>query len=523
MKKIILYFLAYIPLTLYAQSTFEREVSLPIDTLASTFYIKSMTIANDDRIKVFGRFYDAKFIATSGNFIADLDLEGNLSNIVYYKWMDPGNTIIKSVNGGYIIAGDDIDIGFLARVDEQGHILWQKHYENDDEVEVYETVETSNGDLLFTGEIDDFGDYHLLIKTDSNGDTLWTKMYLDDGEAYALSLLPDGGSVSTGDGWVNNGFGGSDIPVIRLDPDGNPVWMKIYGDSSWQSGSTILSTSNQSILVAGSTGQLPGDTLRTDQDAYFINLDMQGNILWSLVLDYNHGNEYVVKVIEDCSGDYIAALGSSNSQDSSGYAILMDISPSGQVVWSRKYGQPGNPVGVIDLIETPDDGFLVSTQTTTPIFKTKNYLIKTDSRGYSYCSDEDVSLQVQLRSFSSKDFFSQGWFPISVYPASFADGRDTIFGLEYSDYCARTNPFASDSLYLYPNPTQGDFQLYKMGCPDNSYDISIYNMAGQKVYAKHGEAGEPINKSYHLNLARGAYLLKFEAQDAVTVKKFIID
>jgi len=530
MSRLILYILILVPVNLFSQSTFERELSLPNDTLASSIYIKDMVVTQYGTIKVLGRFYDGLSPATSGNFIADLSLNGDISNIVYYPFMDPGNTLIESQNGAFIIAGDDIDIGFMTRVDDQGHIIWQKHYENDDEVEMYETVETSTGDLISTGEIDDWGDYHLFIKTDMNGDTLWTKMYLDGGEGYAIALLPDDGSVSTGDAFLYPAsFGNGDIPVTRLDKDGNILWMKIYGDSANQYGNSILYTSQQSILVGGATGHLPADTLHTDQNAFIMNLDLQGNILWYLELDDNGGNEHVQKLIEDCTGDYIAAIYHHNQADSSNYAILVDISPDGQIEWSKRYGQQDNPVQYIaDLIETPDDGFLLSCQTYQNINQSgisiKTFIIKTDASGNSHCSDADLILQEQTRNLLSMDDNTQGWFPMSAYDATFKDGRDTIFGLKYTTYCSTQSFFTTDSLFLYPNPApQGFFNLYKRGCPDESFSITVFDAIGRQVYTHQANAGEAINKAYNLKLARGVYILKFEQNNKKTIKKFVVE
>ncbi len=514
----------------YCQNTFEREFSLPGDTVSSWIWIKDMIATQNQGIKVLGRFYDGKNPSSGGNFTADMDNDGLLSNIVYYWFMDPANTIIESQNGGYILAGDDIDIGFMMRVNDQGNIVWQKHYENDDEVELYETIETSTGNLISTGEIDDWGDYHLFIKTNQNGDTLWTRMYLDGGEGYAMALMPDDGTVSTGDAFLYPvSFGNGDIPVIRLDKDGNPLWIKIYGDSANQYGNSILYTAQQSILVGGATGHLPSDTLHTDQNAFIMNLDRQGNILWYLEIDDHGGNEYVQKLIEDCSGDYIAAVYHSNPVDSSKYALLLDISPSGQIEWSKKYGQDNHQIQYIaDLIETPDDGFLLSCQTYQAVNQSgniiKTFIIKTDASGNSHCSDADLSLQEQTRTIQSMDDNTQGWFPIDVYDASFKDGRDTIFGLDYTTYCATQSFFTNDSLFLYPNPApQGSFNLYKRGCPDQAFEINIFNALGQKVYNRNAAAGEIINQAYDLDLQRGVYILKFEQNNRKIIKKFVVD
>ena len=61
-------------------------------------------------------------------------------------------------------------------------------------------VETSTGDLIFAGEINESNDFHLLVKTNAAGDTLWTRSFVEHGESFDLTLLPDDGTVSVGNG-----------------------------------------------------------------------------------------------------------------------------------------------------------------------------------------------------------------------------------------------------------------------------------------------------------------------------------
>ncbi len=527
MKYYLLFILAIAPHILLSQTRYEHEFRFPDDTSLSTMYLSDLIVGSDHKVKVLGRYINASGNYLYGNFIADLGTDGQLSNFIFFRGMHYASTLIESKNGGYIIAGDDIDLAFLARIDENGKILWQKHYENDDEVEAYRAVETSTGDILFAGEIDDRDDYHYFVKTNADGDTLWTKSFIDEGEVYDMDLMPDDGSVSVGDAWTANGFGKNDLGVIRLDKDGTPLWIKILGDSEAEYASSIAYADPASILIAGTLNYMDADSITMKSDAFLINLDLDGNIQWAQRLNYAGGNDYGAQVIEDCHGNYVMAVKHFNEIDSTSSVALCSFSPDGELRWARELGHDiPNIASITNLIESPDEGFLIGGYSTRVIqnnfYQNSIFLIKTDEEGNS-CASTDIPLSLSPLAFDSGDNTDQGWFDLDVYDANFADGADTFIALDDVEHCKDFLPIVqNDSLTLFPNPNNGSFALRQAGCYDGAYEIIIYDALGQLVYDLKSEAGKLLPRSLSLPLHTGLYVLEIDEEETQMIRKFLV-
>jgi predicted nucleotidyltransferase len=72
---------------LSGQTLFQREVHLHNDTFASYFVIRDIVQKDANTFKVLGYYENERGTYTYRNFIADMDLEGNLSQFVFYKSM----------------------------------------------------------------------------------------------------------------------------------------------------------------------------------------------------------------------------------------------------------------------------------------------------------------------------------------------------------------------------------------------------------------------------------------------------
>ncbi len=526
MKRLLPLILILCSSALSGQSLFQREVRLDNDTFASYFVIRDIVQKDANSFKVLGYYENERSTYTYGNFVADMDLEGNLSGFVFYRSMIPAYTLIKSSKGGYIMAGDNIDIAFMARIDDNGKIIWQQHYDNGNEVEAYDVVETSSGDLVFAGEINEHNDFHLLVKTDSRGDTLWTRSFVEHGESFDLTLLPDDGTVSVGNGNQSQGFGRDDFVISRFDKDGNQLWAKLIGHEETQYADKVISTKDGSILMAGTTHYVPADNMPNNRDPMFVKLDMQGNVLWYKSFDYRNGKDYLKELLEDENGNYIAAIYHYDLIDSTSSVILMALSPSGQLLWSREFNENLNFRSVKKLVKSPDGGYIISARVfyyASDRNKARTtYLIKTDSEGKS-CLGKSIAMTESQHHFQSKDVDDLQWFQKEAYPSSFRDGVDTSFELTIQCYCrARAIAVDDENLLLFPNPNQGIFQLYREGCENNDFSVRVFNAMGQEVYRLEGASAEALGRQFNLPLAAGVYLLRFESGEEELMRKFVI-
>lgn len=168
--------------------------------------------------------------------VVGMNLNGSL--FPYYKWSkvyggtrdDKSNSIIKTLDGGYVIAG---------------------------------YTESNDVDIIGNHGRKDFW----ILKLDSNGIKQWSKCFggsLDD-EATGIIQNPDGtyyvaGSSYSSDGQVTNHIGSSTQPdcwIIKIDADGNLLWSKSYGGTG---ADNILAMNKipDGFIIAGSSASTDG-------------------------------------------------------------------------------------------------------------------------------------------------------------------------------------------------------------------------------------------------------------------------
>ncbi|MBP6872620.1 MAG: T9SS type A sorting domain-containing protein [Bacteroidales bacterium] len=136
--------------------------------------------------------------------------------------------------GGYVFCGSiyygsiifpNWDINFyLVRTDLNGTEIWRKNIGHGDHEERGRSLDVcEDGGYIIGGE-SDMGQGHddiLLVKTNDAGDTLWTKSYggVLNEELADICVAPDGGFLICGSTY-SQGIGGSDIYIIKTDPNG---------------------------------------------------------------------------------------------------------------------------------------------------------------------------------------------------------------------------------------------------------------------------------------------------------------
>lgn len=184
-------------------------------------------------------------IATIDLFALMLDSNGNPLWSKSFDLYNPGNTRATAIDadGNVIIAGD-----FYTAVD-------------------------FGGDVLVTEGVDDI----FVAKLDASGKHLWSRRFggKSDDRASGVGLDVGGNVVVTGmlsatadfGGGPISSAGGADVFAVKLDPSGNHVWSRRYGDTESQypagmaidSGGNVFVTGNFAGMIDFGTGLLVND------------------------------------------------------------------------------------------------------------------------------------------------------------------------------------------------------------------------------------------------------------------------
>lgn len=217
----------------------------------------------------------------------------------------------------------------------------------------------------------------LIVKLGKDGTMEWTRN-LGCPEAYGRSLatLPDGGMVVTGAfggyGDVVQDFssfhiGLSDIYVVKLDKEGELVWMKSYGGTGLEEGMSISHTADDGFVITGQTtsndGVFKGLTKNYGGfmgDCFVIKLNKNGNLVWKKAFGGEQddgGNSICATSDSGCviTGYYYHGEDLVGSED----VFVMKLSNSGDVVWETMIGGEERDIGT-DVRISPDGEIFVT-------------------------------------------------------------------------------------------------------------------------------------------------------------------
>lgn len=232
---------------------------------------------------------------------------------------DDGN---KNINHG---VGDIWGI----KLDTNGNIVWRRYFGGSNNDRGYSVVETDDANFIIAGvaESTDFditnpkGGYDIwAIQVSSLGNLMWEKSFGGAEIDNCFSVIPtaDGNFFLVGDTrssdqdiTQNNGF--SDIWLIKIAADGNMIWQKNYGGSSFDSSKAIYNTEDGNYIIAGNSRSDDVVENKGQNDVYLIKIDPNGSILWQ---DTFGGSAIdVANDLIETSDNAIIVVGDTNSDD----------------------------------------------------------------------------------------------------------------------------------------------------------------------------------------------------------------
>jgi hypothetical protein len=244
------------------------------------------------------------------SYLLRINSEGDTLWTKYYSEMGNNNArcALESYDGGIIFCGANLTLsssdGFIMKTDASGETLWSKTYGAINDTWFYDMNQTADSGYIICGGIETapgYDDFYI-VKTDSSGDTLWTRHY--GGPAYdaAYSVVEnsDGTYVVAGEYWNTVEPTYFDVMLIKLNHQGDTIWMKRYGGYQASMGHYLDHTSDGGYIVCGRTRSC----ISCIDDMYLLKVDSEGNELWSETfggLDY----ESAMCVHETYDGGYI--------------------------------------------------------------------------------------------------------------------------------------------------------------------------------------------------------------------------
>jgi hypothetical protein len=246
-----------------------------------------------------------------------LDANGAISwsKTFGYTGADFGTTLLQTTDNNYLItgvldvtssggqgnsrnsqrhAGGDI---WALKLSENGDLQWSKYFGGAFTDAPFGVVETEDHNFIIAGSSDS-GDVDLsnnngsydfwVLKIASNGTLLWERSLggseIDEGRA--ITTTNDGQFLIVGDTRsqdinVSNNNGAADVWIIKMNTDGNLIWEKTIGGTSFDVARSVSKTQDNGFVISGSSRSLDaGFTNQGQNDALLLKIDSEGNLVW---------------------------------------------------------------------------------------------------------------------------------------------------------------------------------------------------------------------------------------------------
>lgn len=484
---------------------------------------------------------------------------------------------------------------FLAKYDSQGQLVWGKAFGSNgaDEglhIDVQGNSVVSCGFFLTSvtfdtinpnGFLNSFGDFDAYItKYDTSGNFIWAKQvggFTGIEEARSVCQDAQGNVYITGffTGQAdldpsNNSLlvpaaGSQDVWIMKLDPNGNLIWVKTLGGIAADQANEIVLDHFGHVLVAGSfrsTVDLDPGTAVVNatsagfDDAFLLRLDTAGQYLWSATFG-NTGSDIMNTIAADANGNMIMSGFFQNTIDADpgpgilllttsgnvgGFVIKADT--AGVLVFADvltgtgnnsprqvKVHSSGHILVAGSFNGSCDFDPLASVNTITSAGSDDAYLLRLDASGYlnwvityggagfedaqGIAVDTSSQLLVTGR-FSGATDFDPGTGVNLLSPAASRDG----YVLSLNDQFT-TGLLQHDGTYrllVFPNPVTEE--VFIQNDDDQPVSVQLMNLQGQKLEVFTIESRQIVQHSMK-NLPSGTYLLQLINTEVCMTQKIV--
>lgn len=269
---------------------------------------------------------------TKGNKLWEKELE--LKEIAYVK------SIIKAVDGGYIIAGYEKTAersvyfdAFVAKLSNKGNILWKKNYGGEKDDLLQKIIKTHEGGYIFISNSKTINAIDTwVVKIDTSGNSIWDKFFIV--KYYnAVNLIT---RTNNNDYFLTgkvSSFNGFKAWVMKIDENGLKKWRKIFNGNSIGEIKSFTHTIDNDLIIIGA-GKLN-----------IIKLDTHGNIIWE---KYINGN--INSIIQFNNKSFII------SNLKKPWLMLTNMDNSGNIISGKMLKYSLNS----SLLKTDDAGFILA-------------------------------------------------------------------------------------------------------------------------------------------------------------------
>ncbi len=426
---------------------------------------------------------------------------------------------------------DNVDF-FLMKLQPNGDTVWTKHYGTCNSDYLHQVVKGPNDGYYVYGtetylQFPYLGAF--LLRLNNNGDTIWTRfirvgepanipMMQNHQENYSCAPSPDGGVIITGYNYQSQTDTSSISYIIKLDSTGTIQWKKQITNLRRNQVQHIVATLDGYILD-GFCGL----------GSMIVKIDLNGNLLWVKIYLANNLLINGTKILSDGT---LAIIG---EEYAGGYyysgpvriylfkSALFKTSSTGDLQWAKSY-RLGIHSWPYSFSIAKDKGYLMTTKVDFNDTTFQNYegiLMKVDSLGNG-CTDSTININVtditsQVVLLDTLNPFVSS-YPVTIGHTPFTYGS----GIQYSTLCSGNVGVEEinrdeTEVALFPNPATNEIML-TTNHPIKT--IRIYDVLGEEVL----KLVRIANSQKAIDISTwnaGVYFVEVETEKGIVRKKVI--
>jgi hypothetical protein len=199
---------------------------------------------------------------------------------------DYGNSVLQLEDGSFIVCGKTYSYGvqgsdfLIVKFDEFGNCLWYRTYGSEDYEYANSVIKGINGGYIVAGTSQHnyrgIGRDIIVLKIDDAGFFEWECIYSLGYYNYGNDITNTNDQGYLIAGRANFSVAHShNLLLIKIDIDGNQLWYKDYGDErGFDEANSIMPTSDGGYIIAGVTGSYSHH--EGHQDCWIMKVDENG-------------------------------------------------------------------------------------------------------------------------------------------------------------------------------------------------------------------------------------------------------
>lgn len=285
-------------------------------------------------------------------WMCKLDSFGNISWQKSYGFLgaDIGYALTITNDGGYLLTGvldvsasggqgnsktlNTLHAGgdyWALKLNANGEKEWSKFFGGTFTDTPYDVIQTKDNNYIIVGSSDsddvdikdNKGTYDFwAVKISESGSLIWEKSFggSEIDEAWGISATNDGNFIIVGDTRSNDidvleNKGAADIFIIKITAEGDIIWRKSFGGTSFDTARSISKTSDGGFIISGSSRSSDGDISMNNgqNDALILKIGANGNLEWQKTIG-GSSIDLAFDAIE-LNDSSVIVVGESNSND----------------------------------------------------------------------------------------------------------------------------------------------------------------------------------------------------------------